>query len=399
VANAERVLLIEPQGEPGGMWHYAGCLSDALSGAGLDITLATISPHEPLKVEHDVHVCSIGTRSRQASPLPMRLAVRAANHLERSRRLHQLVHALRPAIVHLNNPLSKLDFLNFRRLRSMGPRFVYTAHDPKPDTGVTWFDWARFREADAILVHSTKAEMDLTAGGIAKSKIARIHHGNYLKFCPDAELPRDEAKRLLALPSSARVLLFFGTILPYKGLDVLLEAFSLLSTQRSDLYMVVAGEPLEDFTPYRRAIERFDLGPRTILDLRYIPFDEFPKYFLSADVVVFPYRHIYQSGVLQLAYGFGRPVAATNVGGLGELIAEDRTGVVAPAVDPRALADVVLRLLSDPAGAEEMGKRGRYLAETKYAWPAIAQKVIDVYRTVTAFPVAGEPRSTRALVR
>lgn len=398
MANAERVLLVEPQGEPGGMWHYAGCLSDALSAAGLDITLATISPHEPLSAEHDVRVCSIGTRSPQASPLPMRLIARAANNLQRSRRLYQLVQTLQPAIVHLNNPLSKLDFFNFRRLRSIGPRFVYTAHDPKPDTGVTWFDWARFREADAILVHSTKAELDLTAGGIAKSKIARIHHGNYLKFCRDVDLPRDEAKRLLGLPPSASVLLFFGTILPYKGLDILLEAFSLMRTQRPDLYMVIAGEPLEDFAPYRREIERLDLCRRTILDLRYVPFDEFPKYFRSADVVVFPYRYVYQSGVLQLAYGFGRPVAATDVGGLGELIAEDRTGVVAPAVDPRALADVILRLLSDPATAEEMGRHGRHLAETKYAWPAIAQKVIEVYRTVGAFPVA-EPRSTRALVR
>lgn len=399
MASAERVLLIEPQGEPGGMWHYAGCLADALSGAGLDITLATISPYEPLKTEHSIRVCSIGTRAHQASSLPVRLVARTVNYLDRGWRLRQLVRALRPEIVHLNNPLSKLDFMTFRRLRSLGPRFVYTAHDPKPDTGTTWFDWARFREADAILVHSTIAETDLAAGGIAKSKLARIHHGNYLKFCRDADLPNDEAKRLLGLPSSAGVLLFFGTILPYKGLDILLKAFSLMSSQRSDLYLVIAGEPLEDFTPYRRDIERFDLGRRTILDLRYVPFDEFQKYFRSADVVVFPYRNIYQSGVLQLAYGFGRPVAATNVGGLGELIAEDGTGAVAPADDPRGLAEVVLRLLSDPAAAETMGKRGRYLAETKYAWPAVAQRVMDVYRTVAAGPVVGEPRSTRALVR
>lgn len=399
MVNAERVLLIEPQGEPGGMWHYAGCLSEALAGAGLDVTLATISPYEPLAADHGVGVCSIGTRSNQRSPLPFRLVARAANQLERWKRLHQLVRTLQPAIVHLHNPLSKLDFLHFRHLRHIGPRFAYTAHDPKPDTGTTWFDWARFREADVIFVHSTNAETDLLAGGIEKSKIARIDHGNYLKFCRDVDLPRGEAKRLLGLPSSARVLLFFGTILPYKGLDVLLEAFSLMSPQHPDLYLIVAGEPLEDFTPYRRDIERFGLRGRTILDLRYIPFDEFPKYFLSADAVVFPYRNIYQSGVLQLAYGFGRPVAATNVGGLRELIEQDRTGVVAPAVDARMLADVIFRLLSDPAAAEEMGKRGRHLAATKYAWPTIAQRVIEVYRTIAAFPVVGEPRSSRALVR
>ena len=397
MGNAERVLLIEPQGAPGGMWHYVGCLADALAGAGLDVTLATIAPYEPLESRHEIRVCSIGTAANPRLPLPLRLPARAAGQMERWARLRRLVRTLQPAIVHVHNPLSKLDFLRFRGLRNIGARVVYTAHDPRPDTGTTWFDWARFRAADAILVHSTNAKNDLIAGGIAPSKIARIHHGNYLKFCQETGVPSAEAKRLLGLAPSARVLLFFGTIMRYKGLDVLLEAFARVSPEHPDLHLVVAGEPLEDFAPYRRDIERLGIAGRTLLDLRYVPFNEFPKYFASADAVVFPYRNIYQSGVLQLAYGYRRPVVGTNVGGLGELIEEDRTGVVAAAEDPRALAAAIQRLLADPVAAAEMGVRGRRLAESKYAWETVAQRVIEVYRSVHVSVARDHPRSSGAL--
>jgi D-inositol-3-phosphate glycosyltransferase len=378
----QRVLIIEPQGDPGGLWHYACCLVQALEKSGLEVALATNFPYEPLDGDNTIPVWPIGRQLRETRPRPVFLIRRAVNHVAKWRRLDRVIKAFRPDIVHLHSPLGNTDFLYFKHLRSNGVPVVYTAHDAKPFTGISWFDWARYREADAVVVLSSKAFEDLVTGGVEASKIARLHHGNYLRYCRESDLTREDAKRLLGIPSGAHVVLFFGTIAPYKGLDVLIDAFSLLLHEEPDLYLIVAGQPLEDFAPYRRQIERLDLAKRVILDLQYIPFAEVPKYFLSADVVAFPYREIYQSGVVQLAYGFSRPVVGTNVGGLGETITEDQTGLVAEEVEARALARAIGQVLAEPAKAEAMGRRGRQLAETKYSWSAIAQKTAEIYRSV-----------------
>jgi glycosyltransferase involved in cell wall biosynthesis len=277
-------------------------------------------------------------------------------------------------------------------------RILLTAHDARPlSVKNGWLDRARYREADAILVHSSNGVRELIADGVAASKITQIAHPNYLQFCRDHSLPRDEARNLLGIPPVARSILFFGTIAAYKGLDVLLRAFSRVSEEDPHAHLTIAGEPLEDFAPYQALVEQLALTDRVLTDLRHISFAEFAKYFRSADVVVLPYRRIYQSGILQLAYGFGRPVVVTDVGGLGEAVSNDQTGSTVPAEDPRSLALAMRLLLADPGAAEEMGQRGRRLAETKYSWSAIAQEVSDVYHsirhgaclkdTVTPFPM------------
>jgi glycosyltransferase involved in cell wall biosynthesis len=149
---------------------------------------------------------------------------------------------------------------------------------------------------------------------------------------------------------------------------------------------VIAGDPREDFSPYRTQIERLGITKNVILDLRHIPFSELSKYFAACDVVALPYRRIYQSGVLQLAYGFGRPVVVTDVGGLGDVVRSDRTGVIAPTPDAPGVASAIRQLLADPAGAAEMGTRARHHAETTYSWATIARSIGDVYRSVAPVP-------------
>ncbi len=379
--NLQRVLIIEPQ-NVGGNWHYAHALSRALIEAGLEVVLATLYPFED-QVGGGVRVWSIGTETPDASWPLSSLLQRVINHVDKLKRLRQIMEEFQPAIVHLHDPLGKLDFLYVKYLKAFGARVVYTAYQPIPMTGkIGWFDWARYREVDAILVHSVNGVKDLIAGGINESKITQVPHGNFLHFCQGPDLPPDQAKRLLGLPSGARTILFFGAIAPYKGLDTLIEAFSQLSTEDADLYLMICSEPRKDFTPFQQQIGKFALTGRVILDLRYIPFVEFSRYFLAADVVALPYRHIYQSGVLQLAYGFGRPVVVTDVGGLAEAVREDHTGVIATVPDARGLASAIRQVLSDPAAAALMGSRGRRLAETKYSWQTIAQKMAEVYRSV-----------------
>jgi len=376
-----RVLIVETQSAPGGMWHYASSLARALTEASLDVTLATIDPFEILEDHAGIRIRSLG----RAAHTPHRhfdWLRRGLGQVQRWNRLSQIIREARPDIVHLHNCLGKFDFLGFRYLRTLGIPVVLTAHDPKPDTGLTAFDWARYRSADAIIVHSLNGIKDLANGGVRVEKITRVHHGNYLHLCPGSDLSPDEARRSIGLRGTDRVILFFGTIFPYKGLDVLIEAFAQIAYDEPDVRLVIAGEPLEDFGPYRKQIEDRGFADRVVLDLRYIPFAELPTYFVSSDLVAFPYRRIYQSGVLQLAYGYGRPVVVTDVGGLGEIVQKDRSGLVVPPGDPTALAAGIRRLLRDSVEAQEKGRRGRLAAETKYSWEAIARDVMEVYHSV-----------------
>ena len=305
------------------------------------------------------------------------------SHLHKLNRLRHIMAKFRPDIVHLHNPIGKLDFIYFRLLKAFGVGVIYTAHDATPlRRRASWLDWARYRAADAILVHSSSDMTALVSNGIDWSKITVIPHGNYLHFCGDQDPCRDRAKLMLGLSPEARVVLFFGSIAPYKGLDLLIEAFSKLYREHSDLWLVIAGLPLEEFAPYQRRIEELNLADRILLDLRYIPFAEFPKYFLATDLVAFPYRRISQSGVLQLAYAYGRPVVVTDVGGLAEAVTEDRTGVIAKASDPEGFSSAIRRLLADEDEATRMGERGRFLARSKYAWDAIVKKIAKVYQSV-----------------
>lgn len=381
--SASRILVLEPQSQ-GGLWHYACALSRALTENGLEVILGTIAPVEPLEDSESIRLFHIDTRASGTLGAPAFLYQRIIRQWNRVRGLRQIMREFRPDIVHLHSPLGGLDFLYFNYVRSLGARVVYTAHDSTPlDRQPGWIDWARYREADAILVHTSSGVKELIARGIDGSKIAKIPLGNYLQFCKAANMSKAQAKPLLGLPADSRVVLFFGGIAPYKGLDNLIDAFAKLSIANPPTYLVIAGRTT-DFAPYQRQIERLDLTERVILDLKYVPFSDFPKFFVSADLVALPYRRISQSGVLQLAYGFGRPVVVTNVGGLGEAVAEDGTGAVAEASDSETLASAMQRLLSDPVGAAVMGQRGRHLAETKYSWDSIAQRVAQVYDIVVS---------------
>lgn len=150
-----------------------------------------------------------------------------------------------------------------------------------------------------------------------------------------AAMPQNEAQRALGIAAGQRVLLFFGFIRDYKGLDLLIEAMAALP---KDHVLVIAGEPYGDMAKYHYAIERLGLRDRVIDRIRYIPDQEVPLYFSAADAVVLPYRSATQSGITAIAQHFQKPVIATDVGGLKEFVDDGRTGVIVPEVSAAAIA-------------------------------------------------------------
>jgi len=149
-------------------------------------------------------------------------------------------------------------------------------------------------------------------------------------------------------------ILFFGRILDYKGLDILLEAFAQLQPHYPALRLKIAGSG--DIVPYKSLLSRLS---NVVLDLRYIPEEEVPSIFSGSDIVVLPYREATQSGVIAVAQTAGVPVVATPVGGLKEQIEDNVTGVLSADIEAKSLEQAIRRLLDDAALYEKISLQGQ----------------------------------------
>jgi glycosyltransferase involved in cell wall biosynthesis len=162
-------------------------------------------------------------------------------------------------------------------------------------------------------------------------------------------LPPDEARRQLGYGEDDRLMLFFGFVRRYKGLGHLLRA---LASVPADLNvkLLVVGEFWESESGYRAAAEQLGIADRVQMINRYVPNEEIGLYFSAADVVVLPYLEATQSGVVQIAFGFDRPVITTNIGGLPEMLRDGQLGLVVPPQDEEALSEAITRYFRDGLG-------------------------------------------------
>ena len=216
------------------------------------------------------------------------------------------------------------------------------------------------RRGDVLIVHAKSEEEE--ARRRLKS-LERIHR----TFLPVHELggaipTKGDARAHLHL--TGNVALFFGHVRPFKALDVALEA---MARVRNKVTLLVAGEAWwKGETEYRRLARSLKLGDRVRFDFRFIPDAEIATYFAAADVVLAPYRTEAQSGVALTAFHFGRPVIASTVGGLPEIIEEGKNGLLVPPENPDALALAIDKFFDDPS-REQMAAGARESAQ-RYSW-------------------------------
>lgn len=195
------------------------------------------------------------------------------------------------------------------------------------------------KSCDAFVTMSEKVMTDLLK--FQKNKPAQlVSHPLYDNF--GDIISKEQARTHLGLPVNEKIILFFGFIRKYKGLDVLLEAMADERIRQTGIKLLVAGEFYEDEKPYREQIEKLGIKDLLILKTDFIP-DSEVKYFLcAADAVIQPYRNATQSGVTPLAYHFEKPMVVTNVGGLPSLVPDGKVGIVVEP-DPTAIADGILK--------------------------------------------------------
>jgi glycosyltransferase involved in cell wall biosynthesis len=287
-------------------------------------------------------------------------------------------HARNAQVVHYQ--WLGLEEATSRLLPAKRPR-VFTAHDVVPREPRRW-QVAAFRRIalamDAVVVHSAhgaerlRGELGVPAERIRVIPAGAFDHLTRLRY----EHPLADELKDVDVP----VILFFGYLSPYKGVDVLLKAFT--QVQGAELW--VAGVPRVDLAELRaladRAPGRVRFFPRFMEDA------ELPALFRRADVVVLPYREIDQSGVLGIALAFGRPLVVTRVGGLPELADRHDAAVAVPPEDPEALAEALARVVGDPAERDRLAAAAARVGKSEYSWDNVARLHLALYRELTGRP-------------
>jgi glycosyltransferase involved in cell wall biosynthesis len=212
---------------------------------------------------------------------------------------------------------------------------------------------------------------------------------------PNTRLTPSEARQRLGVRDDERTILFFGNIAPYKGLEYLTTAFQLNLASRDNYRLIIAGWPknCESYwTTIREAVREDVQSGRILLRADYIPDEETELYFKAADVLVLPYRHIYQSGVLFLGYSFGLPVLAADVGALKDEIIEGKTGFVFRPEDPVDLATTIERYFASDLFANLNRRRQeiRDYATERHSWDVVGHVTMSVYAGLLRIPYPAE---------
>lgn len=188
-----------------------------------------------------------------------------------------------------------------------------------------------FNRCDGFVIFNKASEKDLLE---LKPVAKYIIHPHPLYDHYGDPVDRTEARKKLNIPFNKKVILFFGFIRDYKGLDLLIESMKDLS---DDYSLLIAGEVYGDFKKYDDLINKFGVQNKIIKHVEYIPENEIPMYFSASDVCVLPYKSATQSGIVGISYHFNLPVIVTNTGGLAEMVEENKTGLIVNEISSASL--------------------------------------------------------------
>lgn len=362
-----RVQLVDPSAFTP---PYDRALAVALARAGAEVELLTsrfLYGPVPEAEGYRVRECFYRRSAARGLEAPGRRTFKAAEHVADMLRFRRQADA---DVVHYQ--WLTMPGLDAKLLPPLRPR-VMTAHyvlPPQPSRRQVTSARRAFGAMDAIVAHSEHGARRLREQvGLDPSRIRVIHHGafDYLTRLP-------EEKRLPVELEGAEgpVILFFGLLRPYKGIDTLLEAFR--EIEGAELWIV--GNPRMDIEPLHRLAA---LAPGRVRFLtRFIEDAEIPAIMRRADIVTLPYRDIEHSGVLYAALAFGKPLVLSAIGGFPE-VADQGAAHLVPPDDPTALATTLSDLVTDEAARAQLGEAAAHAASSSYSWDQAAHQTLALY--------------------
>jgi len=221
-----------------------------------------------------------------------------------------------------------------------------------------------------ISVHSG-ADLEDAESLNLKAKLLRLYHPIYDQY-NNPDVTRKDARRILDYPEAARLILFFGLVRPYKGIEDLVRSMSFLP---DDISLLIVGECYSDRQEIMSMISSLELSNRIRWIDEFVPDDDVALYFNAADIVTLPYRSATQSGVAQIALSFGRVLVLTDTGGLSELVDAGSTGFLSEPWSPSSLAESILaafELAYDPATEDRIQKKA-----DSFSWETYAQTLMN----------------------
>ncbi len=280
-------------------------------------------------------------------------------------------------------PLAPIFLMTLGLAKMRGKRVVITVHNVMPHKKNPLNDFLNsvvLCTADSFIVHGERNKEILSKKyGISSERITSIPAG-IPEQTTYAKLSKSGARKRLNLDPSDKVLLFFGNIRDYKGLDVLLEAMGEIKSDLKGVKLLIAGQPWGDWGRYERTIRKADIGENVVKCLGFADDSDVGLYFSASDIVVLPYKHFEsQSGVGTLALYFGKPLIVSDVGGLTDFVKRE-DAIVKPG-DSRSLAKAVTKILGDKRLRKRLESDSSELAKT-YAWDRVAEQTVRVYNKV-----------------
>jgi glycosyltransferase involved in cell wall biosynthesis len=398
-SGAEVAMLTGCQDRP-----YAFGLSMALTSKGVNLDVIGNEEVDSPEMHSLPNLRFLNFRaSRRQKVNPLK---RVSQLLAYYARLIRYATQKKPKIFHIlwNNKFETFDrTLLMLYYRMQGKKIALTVHNvnqarrDNKDSALNRVTLGiQYRLTDHIFVHTQKMKSELVEEfGVEEGRVSVIPFG-INNAVPHTDLTRSGARRGLGIGDGEKTILFFGRMRPYKGFEHLLAAYEQLTTRRSDYRLIIASEPKKGSEVYlkqiKEMISRVDGHKRIVCRIEFIPDSDIELYFKAADVLVLPYKEIFQSGVMFLAYSFGLPVISADVGSFREEIIEGRTGFLCNPGDQVDLAKSIERYFASDLYKDLENRRDdiKEYAHSQHSWDVVANRTVNVYEGLM------EPRTNEA---
>lgn len=365
-----KVAILDPVGGKGGMDFYDYGLSIGLASNDCEVSYFTCNQTNEIKTTNVDTIFSFGDIWNKNKIFKLFFL------LNGYRKAFKFCKNNKFEIVHFQ--FFHLKFQNVLVLQManfFGLKRIVTLHDIDSFKGKesSAMQKRAFSLSQKLIVHNQFSFDEIIKKGISKNKVAIIPHGNYIPF-----VEKVKTNDL----SDTLNLLFFGQIKEVKGLEILIHAFAKAHNENENIRLTIAGKPWGTTAEYfTTLISKLKIEKAVTTNFSYIPNEEIHSYFQNSDVVVLPYKKIYQSGVLLLSMSYGRICLCSDLDAFKEIVVDNETGYIFENKNVDSLTKKILEICQNKTDIARMEMKAQELLKTKFDWNNIAKLTKELYET------------------